>query len=115
MKLEARYSDSLILHPLSEWSLEDDKLIQKITVIDKVKFKVGNNDYSEPIELHDGGHQPTFKMGQLIRLDGIVKYIVGIEAVFLLAGSQKKVVYQYTLCEEEPKVPIWWSTDIKLE
>ena len=113
MKLEARYSDSLRLYPLSEWSMEKGKLIQKISIIEKCRFKIGGRDYSDLIELHDGGFQPTFRMGQLIKLDGIQKYIMGIEPALSLEGSEQKVVFEYTLGEDKPETPIWWSTEIK--
>ena len=115
MKLEAKHSEGLALYALSEWSMENSKLIQKIPVIEEVRFKIGKQDYSEPIRLSNHGHPPTFKMGQQIRLDGIAKYIAGIEPVFLLEGSQRKVCYVYTLTDEELETPIWWSTEIKTD
>lgn len=115
MKLEARYSDSLILHALSEWSMENDKLIQKIPVIRELKIKIGKLGDPVPMEIGNTNLPPTFKIGQLIRLDGIVKYIIGIEPALLLEDSQPKVCYQYTLGEEEAETPIWWSTDIKID
>ena len=113
MKLEAKYLDGLVLHPLSEWSMENGNLIQKIPIINELKIRIGILGAPVPMKIGNRQLPPTFKMGQLIKLDGVTKYIVSIEPAFLSEGSQPSVIYQYTLENNKEELPIWWSTDIK--
>ena len=115
MKLHVRSEDTTIFYPLAAWSWESKSnlLIQRIPKITEVCFHIPGKTKTPKIEIPQHQLQPSLQIGQEIRLDEAVYYVVNIELV--PPDRYDGTIYVYYLSELAPKVPAFWSVDVSEE